>query len=861
MYETFEKIIKDKEITSFTTNKPIAWKGNFFALCGKNEPNIPLTLKDTVVRPDGWDGTVLKIKYIAFSDETVLCFGFGKPFSEDAFDTVKTVIKLTRNSVQFQETKESISLDETGEIEITIRDNVVNICGVNFVVDKTRLQGYMELKGQSGSFYITEFFAQTETDPFSIEKHNNIFETWCMKELDKRDEVINRLEDYIKSVPNIIPAKKGDIIIDKRLVDVGEEVNVKIVSSSSNAAMVITHDCFGNSPITETVPLETICNGFEKDIKIKFSISGNTKIELWVDGERIVRQVAVLDKGYMAVIPWIGSNTYFIDEEWHRFDIAGDYWVENLLQNNNPDQIVQRALPMLQRFRKYGDRPVYIVNELIKNHRFGSLFDFSADIQKRGLSQIKRLLNVLGFGNIELIASYTPDSVTLEILEELGVKGLTSLCAWQNCLDGGWKINHCGVPNQPYYPADDDFRRNGKNRNIMGFTMGNASYDRNYSLFVYDSCPSNVLPGQRYTDTKSVHHGMQVFYDFFDGYIEDQKRNDNTLFVTIPIESFRGSMDWNTANDLAVRYMIQKAKDEKIVFTSAADVADYHIRNTKKMQSVYFFQTDCYYGQHNAEMPGNVGDRIEADTPDYLAVVRKGDMLPLYFYDYTVPWKNDGFESIQRNEYGLVNPDAHAPEECTPRQVVRNDLQITYDIKDKNVYIFVDSKTDKQRMVTALFDLPFSAECEISSPKSDVFIKKIKDHRNGNLHIFIDLGYIESGKSEILLTVNGERREPEISEWIKGDVSAMWMGNNARFRSTELDGSVEVELLVPDKAYIKYFDGTSVYPENGKLKFTVHTQWFDEAPILLGIFKGEFEAAMTSVKTKFLGKTKCSRWF
>ena len=61
------------------------------------------------------------------------------------------------------------------------------------------------------------------------------------------------------------------------------------------------------------------------------------------------------------------------------------------------------------------------------------------------------------------------------------MKALTSLCAWQNWQDGGWKINHCGVSNQPYYPADDDFRRAGKERDLMCFTMGNcvASEDTN----------------------------------------------------------------------------------------------------------------------------------------------------------------------------------------------------------------------------------------------------------------------------------------------------------------------------------------------------------------------------------------------
>ncbi len=863
MYTTCEKIKKDREIASFTTNKPIAWKGDYFMICGKDEPNIPLTLKDTVIHPEGLNGSTLKLKYFAFDEDALLKFCFGKPFSEDKWDTAKTVLTLTRSYAELGGKKLDLTLGKDGVIDITVNENTLSVCGIAFSVNINELNGYMELKGEGGSFGITEIYAETEKVPLSEEMHSKLFEDWCMKELDKFDDLVDRLEEHIKNTPDCLPDKKGEIIIEKRLVDVGDEAEVKILCSTNNAAMVITHDCFGSTPITETVPLGIVSegDGFEKTITVKFHTAGNTKIELWAEGERIVRQVAVLDKGYMAVIPWIGSNTYLIDEEWHRFDISGDYWAENLRNCTSPEEAIKRMLPFIKRCHKYGDRPVCFVNEIVKNRRKGSLFDFSSTVQKRGLNQIGRIMKVLGFGDIELIASYTPDSVALGILEEMGVKGLTSLCAWQNCLDGGWKINHCGVPNQPYYPADDDFRRSGENRKIMGFTMGNASFDRNYSLFVYDSCPSNVLPGQRYTHTKSVHHGLQVFYDFFDGYIEDQKRNDNTLFVTVPLESFRGSMDWNCANDLAVRYMVNKARSEKLVFTSAADIADYHIRKDLKMQSVYFFQTDCYYGQHNAEMPGNVGDRIEADTPEYLAVVRKGEMLPLYFYDYTTPWQNDGFEDIERNAYGLVNPDTHTPEECTPKQVKRSDIKMSYSVSGNEITIFVECEQDKPRMVTALFDLPFSPDCEIFSLKSDVFVKKIKDHRNGNLYIFIDLGKLASGKSEIVLKVNGDRREPETAEWILKDIAAMWMGSNGRFRSARVDGSAEVLLSVPDTAYIQYFDGNRVKPQNGKLKFSVHTYWFDEAPMLFGVTKDEFEKAIATAKTKSLGKTHCSRWF
>jgi hypothetical protein len=140
-------------------------------------------------------------------------------------------------------------------------------------------------------------------------------------------------------------------------------------------------------------------------------------------------------------------------------------------------------------------------------------------------------MKALGFDRMELVASYTPDATTIEIMEDLGVKGLTSLCAWQNWEDGGWRINHCGVSNQPYYPADDDFRRSGNKRDIMCFTMGSSSCNRNYSIMVLDGCPSNIVPGERYFDHRVIHYNIQRFYDIFDGYIADSKNNDGDIPV------------------------------------------------------------------------------------------------------------------------------------------------------------------------------------------------------------------------------------------------------------------------------------------------------------------------------------------
>ena len=105
---------------------------------------------------------------------------------------------------------------------------------------------------------------------------------------------------------------------------------------------------------------------------------------------------------------------------------------------------------------------------------------------------------------------------------------------------------------------------------------------------------------------------------------------------------------------MAISYMVKKAQNNKIVFTSAADIADYHLRKKLDMQEAYFFQPDYYFGYHNGVLPGNVPNMVEADTLDYLAVVSDKSMSPVYFFDYKSSWDFDSEDTAKRNIFGVI---------------------------------------------------------------------------------------------------------------------------------------------------------------------------------------------------------------
>jgi len=89
------------------------------------------------------------------------------------------------------------------------------------------------------------------------------------------------------------------------------------------------------------------------------------------------------------------------------------------------------------RFR-HGDRAVPFVNAgwILPGIRDMNLMHLPDEVQRRAYAQAKELWQLLGLGPMDLFASYTPGHSTPRILEELGVRGLTSLCVWQNVRDG-----------------------------------------------------------------------------------------------------------------------------------------------------------------------------------------------------------------------------------------------------------------------------------------------------------------------------------------------------------------------------------------------------------------------------------------
>lgn len=836
-----------------------------------------ISMRDTVMPPNAWKRAEASLGYVRFDEGASLILAFGKPFSSDGAESARIRLLFTRTSLTVDTADKSesyaIQLAEKDTISFSTLDGTLTVLLESSQKTLTvphvfgeDLCGYMGMSCEGGEFWMSAFEATFEGDPLSQDAHDALLKTWREARLAEIDQKLDAFETYAKEHPELLYTKHADLFLPTRLVDVGDEITVSIRTyGEPNAAFAVTHDAFRKNAETISLPLhfEKISEGvYECKLPIRFDTAGNSRLELWANGDKLTRNVAVLSEGYTAVIPWMGAYFPFPDEELHRYGIAGDYWACGL-SFYAPEETLKRAYDYVRCAHRYGDRAAKVYNsarDAIPEDEGCNFFELDHESKLRAFHQYDRFRKIIGLPEVELAASYTADGDTLVAMEECGIKAMTSLCLWQNWQDGGWLINHWGAANQPYHPAHEDYRRNGKTRDIMCFTMGNSSDVRNYSIMAMDSCPTLTVPGERYFNHRVEHFHIQRFYDAFDQYLIDAKNSRELLTVTLCIEAFRGSSDWNAANEMALRYVTDKAQEEKIVFTSAADVADYHKRKKLSMQKAYFCQPDFYYGYHNGELPGRVPDRIEVNTPEYLAVIHKGNPLPAFFYDYTEPWEEIPFDDSGRNVFGLVNPDTNDTSLYAPPQPSRRGLSIRHEYKKDCLIFYIESEKDVRRTVTGVFDIPYAEGVSAQADKKDAALQTVKDAFTGNLHLFVDLGAISAGATTVTVKLNGTPREPVAPELKKGLFAAMWFGDHAYLRSLDLKRGLTVSLGAPNGAYVLRQDGERIYPQNGTLTFTVNNAWNDEAPILFGYEKDAFEKALKDALIEENGESKTSRW-
>ena len=194
------------------------------------------------MNPEGWTSAKINISFSRFYENAQLHLALGKPYSNNKISDAKTTVIISRTRVEIKTPSTSVSgecdLKDADTVKISVSEDILNVCNVTAPICADEINGYMEMFGDGGSIYMTEVCTDSDIEPYTEEKHNEVLLKWRHDSLDEADRRLDALEAYLKENP--LPQKKGDIILPERLIDINTEMTVKVISYGSKEDYICT---------------------------------------------------------------------------------------------------------------------------------------------------------------------------------------------------------------------------------------------------------------------------------------------------------------------------------------------------------------------------------------------------------------------------------------------------------------------------------------------------------------------------------------------------------------------------------------------------------------------------------------------
>lgn len=845
------------------------------------------TVRGTCFPADGYASFSLGFEWNTLKPGMVLYVGLGKPYELAVPDACRITIAITAGSITVYNAKERITKNGLSGNRLVIngRENKLSVSTGDIFLEFSSLaeerKGYACIWSEIGAATerTVEMQHGTEAKLFNLsleseyglkpeteEQHINQEKEWLAWQTERTERKITEFEKYALEHPDMLAHPVGDIKLPCRMVDCGAKQEVTFEWYGGNEPKVYIVHNFRQSNSTKeecVLKFKTGDNGFYAEAIIEYPISGNTLIEMTDGKESLQRIVGVYDKGYLVVTPWVGHNEPLMDEEVHRFGIPGDYE----LQIHNPvtisaEDLFKAVKRQVEMYYKYGDRIAASAAfyEYFPGTTHWNTYEIDADNQKKMIEWSLRIMRAVGIDKVETLAGYTNNNITVDIAEEKGIKALTNMCIWQNWADAGMgHINHWGAANAPYCPAPDDVRHaNDKNRPIIATSIGTSSNVRNWGIMAQDGCPTLTMGSQRYEGTDAQFYNAQRFYDTFEGYLYDVKNNDGPLFVKICIENFIGSDDWRRANANAIEYMMRRAKTEKIIFVSAADVADYYAAHDIAMQETVFIQNDFYAGIRVDLKPPMLPLRIEWENTQFMAQFAEGTALPEFLFDYTVSWNGPMWEDGIRNAEDVIDLEKCPPVTLFPPQMDNRDTQVsvkTEEIKDGlKVSFLIHNETDKKWLPLVAHCLPISGGAEIV--KSDAMREKLLvDGFTGNVYLIVLTNLLKAGDNTVSVIIRAEKKQPietvrNFGNGLCAKEVRTFEGKHLFLWSDDKKTSLKVKLnarLLPENWLLRQNNGEETANDGEACYFTINSGWENESPTFFGVGISDIEKALIEV--------------
>ncbi len=666
-----------------------------------------------------------------------------------------------------------------------------------------------------------------------------------------------------------------DLTIRPALVNPGEPVTIAFHNTGKAPAGTaqVEPDYLGASP-RQPQALNIVWTadghgGQTGHAELRPQIPGNWRVTWSVGGEKLTRVLAVAGPGYIVCRvlftnykgPWTPGHDRTAYDTVHELGLPSDSWTGDEWASpfgRTPDALLARFGFFSRNHHLYGDHimPLANANWMMPGDPDANLWRYDDDVQRIGIRQISQLWNVLSLGPMDVMGGYTFGNTTAKIARGEGVKMIDSLVQWQNWRDGGsensWLINDWGAPIVPYFVADDDFRKVAPGKSIVAFTQATTSDVRVYDIMTTEGQPQ-LNARRAHNADMGESSNIDRFETAVDLWLAEAPHQKEPLFVSVGLENFLDSPDWDEANKRGVTYLRAKAREgRKLVFVSAEDVAGYFERHYQQQPENWIVWPDVYAGQPGQFKPAELPERIELSNSRFHTVHEAGDALPKFFWDYTHPWSQpiwDDQKSI-RTKFGLVDPDLLTAENSVPAMVPLDGVKA--DVKERiisqgiEVTITVDSIRALPYLPVAVWHIPLASAVVASASERARYVGVV-DGSTGNAHAVVVCDRVPAGKSVWIVRLKGTSKEPVSTE--------LKIGETVRGRLFLRDGTPQVylwlvggnsgvlKIAVPIGSKVSTHDNIGHVEEShgGELSIVMDGSWQHGSPSVTGLTVKQLE--------------------
>jgi len=341
------------------------------------------------------------------------------------------------------------------------------------------------------------------------------------------------------------------------------------------------------------------------------------------------------------------------------------------------------------------------------------------------------------------------------------------------------------------------------------------------------------------------------------------------LFLSVGLENFLDLLDWNEANKLGVKYLRERALRKRLVFASAADIADYFQRHYRRQPETWLVWPDAYAGIKAGYKPPEVPLRIELSNARFHSLHEDGSAMPRFFWDFTHGWEEPVWDDQRaiRQKHGLVTPELLTADNCVPRMVDVSGVKAGVVIEPEadagkpearttsgRVLVRVTVETSRRltSLPLAVWRIPLAPDgLEVVAVPENVRFVPMVDGSTGNLHAAVVGERVSPGITVWWVHLRGTPRTPldpavQIGQHVRGRMFLrdatpfvyLWLADQSAPA-----GRLKVQVPTGRKAAVHYNDGKRDEASGGLLTVVLDREWQHESPFIAGLTAEELQSS------------------